>query len=488
MIIPVVSDTPQYRVVRAVFLRLLGIVYGVAFLSLLVQIDGLIGSEGILPVAQFFPAVEARLGFGAWMRFPSLLWFGHSDFFLHLLCGLGVVMAVLLVVGFAPRVVLAGLWITYLSLVVAGRDFLSFQWDMLLLECGFLAILFAPAQLQCQLIWRQGCSNVVLWMLRLLLFRLMFSSGVVKLCSGDSVWISLRALDYHYLTQPLPTWTSWYAHHLPSWVHTLSVGGMFAIELAVPFAIFGPRKLRLLGMILLVALQVLIGATGNYGFFNLLTVALCITLLDDEHLAFIKELRTMPSVSGFSWVGGMLLWPLTAVILALSLVQIAHAFRLRVEWPAAVVRVHELLMPFRIVNGYGLFAVMTTERREIVIEGSRDGRTWEPYEFSWKPGAPATAPRFAQPHMPRLDWQMWFAALRSYETTPWFKSFIGRLLQGSPAVRGLLAVEPFGSVPPAQIRALMYRYEFSDGRNSLVPENWWERKLIGLYSPPMSLR
>ena len=488
MIPVLLSDSHSHVIIRALFLRLLGLLYGIAFLSLWVQVDGLIGSNGILPAVEFFPAVADRLGVEAWMRLPSVLWFDQSDSAIQLVCGSGVALAILLCFGYAPGFALAGLWVLYLSLVVAGRDFLSFQWDVLLLECGFLATLLAPYQLRRPWIWPEWPSTIALWLLRLLLFRVMFSSGVVKLSSGDPTWSSLRALDYHYLTQPLPTWVSWYAHQLPSWIQTLSVGGMFAIELVVPFAILGPRRVRLIAAILLVLLQVLIGATGNYGFFNLLVIALCVTLLDDDHLALVRRFRRLqaaPTAPG--WVRTWLTILIAVLVLALSGIQMAHSFRWRASMPCFLTRMHEALMPFRLVNGYGLFAVMTTKRREIVVEGSADGELWKPYEFRWKPGNPETPPAFVQPHMPRLDWQMWFAALRSYETTPWFMPFLGRLLQGSSSVTALLQSNPFPDAPPTLIRAVIYEYDF-ERSGSLIPKIWWKRRLLGLYSPPITVR
>ena len=487
--IPVLIDSHSHLAVRALFLRLLGLVYGIAFLSLWVQIDGLIGSSGILPAVEFFPAVEDRLGAEAWVRLPSILWLDQSDSTIQLMCGSGVALAILLCVGYAPGLALAGLWVLYLSLVVAGRDFLSFQWDALLLECGFLAILLAPHRLRRHWIWPGKPSIIALWLLRILLFRVMFSSGVVKLSSGDPTWSSLRALDYHYLTQPLPTWASWYAHQLPLWIQTFSVGAMFAIELLVPFAILGPRKVRLIGALLLVVLQVLIGATGNYGFFNLLVIALCVTLLDDDHLALVGRFRlSQPPATASGRAPTWLTAVIAILVLALSGIQMAHAFRWRASWPRFLTRTHEALMPFRLVNGYGLFAVMTTKRREIVVEGSADGQSWKAYEFPWKPGDPEAPPAFVQPHMPRLDWQMWFAALRTYDTTPWFMPFLGRLLQGSSPVVSLLQSNPFPDAPPAFIRAVFYEYDFEYKSGSLIPKIWWKRRLLGLYSPPVSVR
>ena len=500
--------------VRAVFLRLLGLIYAVAFLSLWSQIEGLAGRDGILPVAEFLEVAGQRLGDLAWLRLPTLCWINASDGMLHLLCGGGAGLALLLVVGIAPALVLSGLWLFYLSLVVACRDFLSFQWDMLLLETGFLAIFLAPLHLGAKMVWAERPSRLVLWLLRWLLFRLVFSSGLVKLLSGDSAWRSLRALDFHYETQPLPAWTSWYVHQLPEWAQTASVAAVFALELVVPFAIFAPRRIRLAGCALLALLQVLIAATGNYGFFNLLTLALCVLLLDDRALVKLRVFPILGSGAGarirnrvsaisgewqnsFGRLRGLLpsprpwpLWvlaPLAAVVVLLSAIQMCHTARISGGWMTPLAQVHSLASPFRLVNGYGLFAVMTTSRPEIVVEGSVDGKAWKAYEFRWKAGDPRRAPSFVQPHMPRLDWQMWFAALGTYRDRPWFLSFIVRLLQGSPAVEDLLAVNPFPGQPPRYVRALIYDYRFAD-RDEKGRGVWWKRRLKGTYCPPVSLR
>ncbi|MDE0043894.1 MAG: lipase maturation factor family protein, partial [Candidatus Poribacteria bacterium] len=265
------STRPTFFLTRWLFLRLLGVIYLIAFLSLWTQIDGLIGSNGILPAEQYLNAVREQIGLERYLAFPTLCWFNDSDAFLHLFCGCGVFLSLLLIVGVAPVLALIGLWVCYLSLVTVGQSFLSFQWDALLLETGFLAIFFAPLRILPRISREATPSSVVLWLFRWLLFRLMFASGVVKLMSGDMTWSNLTALNFHYETQPLPTVLGWYAHHLPEWFQKASVAGMFGIEIVVPFLIFAPRRPRFLGAIALVALQLLIAATGNYCFFNLLT-------------------------------------------------------------------------------------------------------------------------------------------------------------------------------------------------------------------------
>ena len=144
--------------------------------------------------------------------------------------------------------------------------------------------------------------------------------------------------------------------------------------------------------------------------------------------------------------------------------------------------------PFRSVNNYGLFAVMTTNRPEIIVEGSNDGEKWLAYEFKWKPGDLKRAPGFVEPHMPRLDWQMWFAALGNYQQNPWFINFLYRLLQGSSEVTRLLQTNPFSNAPPQYIRAVVYDYHFTDAATRARDGTWWRRELKGRYCPTLSLR
>ncbi len=486
---------PTFFLTRWLFLRLLGVIYLIAFLSLWTQIDGLIGSDGILPAERYLSAVREQVGLERYLAFPTLCWLYDGDAFLHLLCGGGVFLSLLLIIGVAPVLALIGLWMFYLSLVTVGQSFLSFQWDALLLETGFLAIFFAPLRILPGISREYPPSSVVLWLLRWLLFRLMFASGAVKLLSGDSTWSNLTALNFHYETQPLPTVLGWYAHHLPEWFQKASVAGMFGVEIIVPFLIFAPRRLRFLGAIALVALQLLIAATGNYCFFNLLTVALCVLLLDDAILrrcfpSRIAKRLTLPSAIILTqrWKRP-LIGVLAAFILLVSGIRLTGTFLWREGFPPIAQGVLKWIAPFRVVNSYGLFTVMTTSRPEIGVEGSDDGRTWKEYKFKWKPDDLNQAPCWVAPHQPRLDWQMWFAALRgNCQNAPWFVNFMIRLLQGSPDVLELLEKNPFPGTPPRYVRAVLYDYRFTDLETKQEKGTWWKRERRGLYCRPIALR
>ena len=485
---------PTYYRARRWFLRLLGLTYLIAFLSLWMQVDGLIGIDGILPVSQFLASAHDHFGVGAFGILPTLCWFSSSNEFLHFLCGSGVLLSLLLIVGVAPALCLLGLFIFYLSLTIAGQTFLSFQWDILLLETGFLAIFLAPWRLW----WKRGddppLSRVALFILKFLLLKLMLMSGMVKLTSGDDCWWNLTALDYHYWSQPLPTVLAWWADQHAEWFKKFSVGFCLFVEIVVPFFMWTPRHVRLLAAGLLIFLQIAIAATGNYCFFNLLAIALCLLLIDDavwpRRTATTKpetELRA-PFRSLATKLQGIAAIALLIITLPLDLWLIYSAFKPETDVPWPLATLTEWVEPFRIVNGYGLFRVMTKDRGEIVIEGSGDGIDWRAYEFKWKPGDVNRAPGWCAPHQPRLDWQMWFAALGSPSQNPWFVRLVACLMENKKDVIGLLERNPFPNAPPQYIRATFYRYRFTTSAERQQTGAWWKRQELGEYLPPVSLR
>ncbi|CAN5206892.1 lipase maturation factor family protein [soil metagenome] len=485
---------PTYSLTRRIFLQALGLVFLCAFLSLWVQVDGLFGSRGILPVSEFLPAVAAHLGDGAAYQLPTLFWWNSSDAFLHVVCGAGTLASLLLLAGLLPLPAIAVAFVSYLSLTIAGQTFFSFQWDILLLETAFLALFFAPARWW---LWgRSGAarvSRVGLFLLKLLLFKLMFMSGVVKLTSGDDSWWELTALNYHYETQPLPTVLGWWAHQAPEWFGKFSTAVLHFVEMVVPFFIWMPRRVRLLGAGLLIGLQVLIALTGNYAFFNLLTIALCLLLIDDATWRKLTRRRTRVQPAGLlrlSLVSRVQRWLAVAFLvltLPINSSLIYSAFQPAAEPPRIVARLQGWVAPFRMVSGYGLFRVMTRTRPEIVFEGSADGIDWLPYEFRWKPGPLDRAPRWVAPHQPRVDWQMWFAALGSYQYNPWFLRLSERLLQGEPETLALLEHNPFAEAPPRYLRAILYNYEFTDRDEREKSGRWWKRRELREYVPTMAL-
>jgi len=488
---------PTYFWARRWFLRALGLIYLIAFVSFWVQVDGLVGSNGILPVNQFLPTVREQLGQGAYSLLPTLCWFNADNAFLHFLCGGGVVLSLFLIFGIAPAISLFALFAFYLSLTIVGQVFLSFQWDILLLETGFLSIFLAPWQLWQKRGQEPPVSRAALFLLKLLLFKLMVMSGVVKLTSGDDCWWNLTALDYHYWSQPLPTIFGWWADQHPEWFKHFSVGFCMAVEIIAPFFIWAPRRPRLIAAGLMIFLQLVIALTGNYCFFNLLTLALCLLLIDDaiwrrnvrqDNRAVRAYSSGAPSDRALP--SRLLMYGAIIVIivsLPINAWLVFTAFKPDAEWPRRLAFAYEHLEPFRIVNGYGLFRVMTKDRREIVIEGSADGIDWLPYEFKWKPGNVMRAPGWCAPHQPRLDWQMWFAALGTPERNPWFIRLAICLLEGKPDVIRLFAHDPFPNQPPRYVRAILYRYRFTTAKEHRQTGAWWKSQELREYLPAVSL-
>ena len=478
---------PRYERVCELFFRLLGGVYVAAFASLAAQWPGLIGSGGILPLADYLELLQARWEGGAVWRAPTLFWLGASDAAIAAACWGGTALGAWLALapgagaawGGARRLAAAGGFALYLSLFHAGQVFTAYQWDLLLLECGFLAIFLS------------GRRELSVWLFRWLLFRFMWLSGAVKLASGDPSWASWTAMQFHYETQPLPTALAWHAHQLPEWLHRLSVGSTLLIELWLPLAVFLPRRPRLCAAAGFALFEALILLTGNYNFFNWLTLFLCVFLLEDADLERFWPRRARVGPSAPARRAGARAPSAALAALALVCVGVGSVHlveTVRGQRIAGAAALTQWLAPYHVVNRYGLFAVMTTARTEIVVQGSNDGRRWLSYAFRYKPGALDRRPRWSGPHQPRLDWQMWFAALAPRSRSPWFDRFAARLLEGSPAVRALLESDPFAGAPPRYLRALRYRYRFTEPDERRRAGRWWRRELLGEYLPTAALR
>ncbi len=439
------------------FLQVLGLIYFIAFTSFGLQAPGLIGSRGILPFPEFLRAIHTAMGAAAYRELPSLLWLRPTDGALAACWIAGAVSALAAIFTPWRRTALAACLILWLSLCSVGQDFLSFQWDILLSEAGFLAI-FADG------------SALRIWLFRWLAFRLFFFSGVVKLTSGDPAWRDLTAMHYHYETQPLPNPLSWLVYQQPLWAAKFQTAFTLVAELAVPLLFFGPRRARLAGALITSGLQLLILATGNFTFFNFLAIALCFWLLQEPDRQPRGRVHRAVSIA------------LAVFIAVVSGLLCLGQFGF--PPPPGGGAILHAVDPLRIVNSYGLFAVMTTDRPEIVVEGSNDGTNWLAYEFPYKPGNLHRAPPVIEPQQPRLDWQMWFAALGTYQSNRWFVNFMLRLLQGEPAVLRLLQYNPFPQHPPRYVRAQLYLYRFTRWGS----HDWWWREERGPYFPAVSLK
>ncbi|KAL0116070.1 hypothetical protein PUN28_011138 [Cardiocondyla obscurior] len=512
---------------------------------------------------------------------PTFLWLApylglNVEYMLDVLAILGTVLSFAGFISqkFCTAITFAGLWSLYYSLYQIGQTFMFFQWDVLLLEAGFLCIFIAP-------IWYpyrgKPSDGVTLWAVRWLLFRLMFSSGVVKLTSGCPLWWKLDALNIHFESQCIPTALAWYAHQLPTWFLRLTTVATNVIELAVPILFFFPnRKVRIIAFYLQVFLQLCIIVTGNYNFFNFLTICLCISLLDDQFFYkrkskgdksriknYLSTLTTI-SVYGVILYGTYVFYGLKltdnwtiesnikftpeqfdyvlsrAVILFIyvglaslgltfldAIVTSLHFAKSTYEKITTVIvtllyitvvgsiftlslvpystlhethnttvfnqlkQVHAKIDHLHITNSYGLFRRMTgvDGRPEVVIEGSNNIEgPWKEYEFLYKPGNVNNSLPFVAPHQPRLDWQMWFAALGTYHQNPWLTSLAYRLLNGQPEVLALInnVENPFRDRPPKYIRASLYHYHYTSWSKTSNTRSWWTRERIGEYFPIFS--
>jgi predicted DCC family thiol-disulfide oxidoreductase YuxK len=470
-------EPARYDVVAQVFLRGLGLIYVAAFASLAVQILGLVGSDGILPLSEYLAAAHAGWGDSAYWKLPTLFWLTQSDTMLIAGAWAGVALGLSVTLGVLQRTALITLFVLYLSYVYAGQLFMSYQWDLLLLESGFLAIFLT------------GGSRIVVWLFRWLLFRFLFMAGVVKVLSGDETWQTFNALDYHFWTQPLPSPLAWYAAQLPDWLLAAAVAAVLALELVVVFLAFLPRRPRMLLAVLTVAFQIAIMATGSYNWFNLLTILLCVFLLDDRALRRLVPRRLAERLRVLKPMPERVATTLAALVAVLTA---PVGFNLIWEpltgrnLPVAGI-VAETISPLLIVNAYGVFATTTTTRPEIIIEGSSDGKTWKPYVLPYMPGPVDRAPTWNIPFQPRLDWQMWFASYGSAAQHRWIERLLQRLLENSMPVLSLFAANPFPETAPEYVRAQLYDYRFPNTNYAAKPSAWWVRRAEGIYFPRVRL-
>lgn len=468
---------------RLLFFQLFGVTALVAVASFWAQLGGLIGSQGIWPAALTMKWAAARQ-VSVW-QMPTLAWLSVSDAMLHLLCALGCAAATALILGWAPRLALGVLWLSFLSLQQIGGPFLQFQWDILLIETAFFAIFYAPPGLRPRWLERSPSSwsrYLLVW----IAFKVTFGSGVVKLMSGDPAWTNLTALSYHFWTQPLPTWTSYFMHQWGATAHKLMCGLMFLFELPLAVCALLTRPFRLASAVAMAMLQVGLALAGNYSYFNLLSLVLVVPMLDDALLAKLS-VRHWPAITAAGATAErhhLNAGTFFAGFVVLLGVVIFIDGRMRQPMPAPVDIVLRHLRPFVTVNAYGAFAWMSKDRPEIIIEGSRDGTQWEPYEFLWKPGRLDARPKWVAPWQPRLDWQMWFAAMGQCAENPWLLRLEYHLLKGTPRVLQLLGDNPFGDGPPEMIRAQRYQYRFAP---PTARGQWWERDFVGPYCPPLGM-
>lgn len=466
---------PQsYSLAIELFLRLLGAIYVIAYVPFLFQIRGLIGEDGILPVSRYLSFFKPRLGKKGYFYIPTLWWINSSDKALIALISIGIFLGVLLMLGFNPAILLPCLYIIHLSLTTAGQDFLSFGWETFLMEITvstFLLVATTP-------------YNILGWInLNFLLFRFFFAAGLSKIFSHDRNWRNLTAIAYHYLTQPLPNTIAYFFHKLPLKFHKISTFFMFFIELVTPFTIFAPPVLRLLAFVQFFGLQFFIWLTGNLSFLNHMTAIFCLILIHNQYLEPFLGAPTIPETASPLW------WQAFIYLLALGqlFLQIVAQIHLFTR-SHKTGRILSWVQIYHLAYPHGIFAIMTTKRYEIIVEGSNDGKDWQEYHFYYKPGDLKWRPRRISPYQPRIDWQAWFLPFETFDPRGWFQAFLFKLLQGAPHVLKLIKHNPFPDKPPKYIRALMYDYEYTTLDEKKATGNWWKRRLMGEYSPTYSLR
>jgi hypothetical protein len=471
------TDTAYgYRLVSALFLRLLGAIYLIAFASIGVQIESLVGSQGIIPISTRLAEIAAGTDAWRYLQLPTLFWINASDPALTGSSILGCLAALLIMFNRWTRPALIGAFILYLSLFHASHPFLNFQWDTLLLESGFLAIFLTPQ------------SRIVILLFRWLLFRLRFMSGLSKLSIGDPAWSNLTALDTYFEVQPLPNPVAWYVHQLPEWLLRFGTAGTLFVELVVPFMMFLPRRWRFAAAWITIFWQVLIILTSNHNWINFLTIVLCLFLFDDRALQRMLPQRVCTNLA---WQPGpavrtaalrrIAVGMLATFIVTTSTLKLYELATLH-KFTGVTGRVLNYALTYSVANKYHIFPTMTTERIELELLGSYDGKQWKPYRFKYKPDVLDERPQFIIPHQPRLDWQMWFVTLHPRHM-PWFEDFLVALLNNSPAVTELLQHNPFVDGPPRYIRVEAYRYNFTDSAEREQTGNWWRREALGPFTP-----
>jgi hypothetical protein len=470
--------------VRFLLQRAMAAVYLLAFIVALRQFKPLLGERGLLPVPHFLGRVR-------FLDAPSLFYWRYSDRLLDAVGWTGAALSATALLGLPERgpiwlsaAAWLALWVLYLSIVNVGQKFYGFGWESMLLEAGFFMAFMGPG-------WSRP-SLVPVLALRWMLFRTELGAGLIKL-RHDRCWRELTCLYYHYETQPLPNPLSWYFHRLPQWMHRFAVLFSHFVQVIVPFALFAPQPFAAMAGALIVFHQLWLIISGNYSWLNWITVVLGISAFSDSTLAFALPLAT-PLTAPRPFAFDIALYLLGAGTVALSLQPALNLFSRNQLMNYSYNRFH-------LVNTYGAFGSVTRKRYEIVMEGTDEAvlgsaTRWQEYGFKAKPDAPRRMPPQIAPYHLRLDWLMWFLPftvgvsergvhLRGYE--PWFMRLVRKLLENDSATIKLLRHNPFNGAPPRFVRALFYHYQYTTWQERKQTGAWWERRLIGVYLPPVSL-
>jgi hypothetical protein len=474
----------DYRLTRFVILRLLGFIYAIAFLVAANQLVPLIGAHGLTPAWQFLGRLHMHFGsrHAAMLQVPTLFWFGISDNGLTIFAWIGFGLSLVVLAGYANSILMSILWAMYMSIVHIGQIWYGYGWETQLLETGFLAIFLCPL-IDLRPFPKRPPPLLVIWLFRWLGFRIMLGSGLIKL-RGDECWRDLTCLFYHYETQPIPSPISRYLHFAPLWFHKLGTAWNHFVELIVPWFSCGPRHARHVAGVLLVTFQIFLIISGNLSFLNYLTIVPFLACFDDTFWrrvlpnALVRRREKREPEPSRVYVGVSI--ALLILIAYLSVTPLTNLVSDRQLMNAS-------FDPLDLVNTYGAFGSVGRERFEIVFEGTDDtvitGDTvWREYEFKAKPGDPNRRPPFVAPYQPRIDWQIWFAAMASPGDYPWTFHFVWKLLQNDRDTLSLIANNPFPNAPPHYIRARLYRYRFAP----IGERSWWKREPVDEWLPPLS--
>jgi hypothetical protein len=479
---------PTYWLTRFVLLRLLGVIYAVAFLVAVNQIVPLIGANGLLPVGVYLKQVSVALGStgAGFVRLPSVFWLWHSDAALLIVAWIGFVLSCVVVAGYTNAPLLGVLWFLYMSIVHAGQDWYGYGWEIQLTETGFLAIFLCPL-VDMRPFPRRAPPMPVIVLFRWLTFRIMLGSGLIKF-RGDKIWRDATALYYHFETQPIPGPLSRWFHFLPRMALKIGVWLNWLAELVAPWFVFWPRLARHIAGAVIVLFQFTIILSGNLSFLNWLTIIPALACFDDGfwakilpralvHKAEVAASRAEESkpMLTTAWV--------VAGLVALLSIQPA----LNMLSPGQVMNTS--FDPFDLVNTYGAFGTVGQERLNVVFEGTTDDTTgnqarWKPYIYKGLPVELNQRPPQIAPYQLRLDWQMWFASMSSVDQYPWTLNLVWKLLHNDPDAVSLFAGNPFTGRPPRYIRAVLYRYKFAKPGN--LQGLFWTREPVSLWIPTIS--
>ena len=484
------SPRPTFWLTRFLILRLLGAVYAIAFLAAINQILPLIGSNGLLPVGIFLKRISDALGpTTGFFRLPSFFWFTHSDPALLTVAWIGFLLSCLVAAGFANALILALLWFLYMSFVNVGQEWYGYGWEIQLLETGFLAIFLCPL-LDLRPFPKRPPPKPIIILFQWLICRIMLGSALIKL-RGDEVWRNGTALYYHFETQPIPGPLSRWFHFLPKAALRFGVWYNWLAEGIAPFFVFWPRHARHIAGLIIVGLQGILILSGNLSFLNWLTIVPALACFDDSFWAKLlpraitRKATEAAANAEPSKPMTTTAWAITILIGFLSIQPVLNMLS-----PQQIMNTS--FDPFNLVNTYGAFGSVGQERLNIVFEGTTDSipddsAHWIDYPYKALPTAPEKRPPQVAPYQPRLDWQMWFAAMSTPSEYPWTLILIGKLLRNDPGALSLFAANPFPGKPPRYIRAVLYRYSFAKPGN---PEHrWWNRTNIGApWLPALSLR